>query len=165
MTSRSKFLAALLLFVTAGSALAQTVAHGNMLPPLIPREKFFDNPEKANAKISPDGAVLVVQDGGDGLNVWDVKERQTKAKLKDVARASMDFVFTSDGKNVILPHDTEVKLLDLETGRSTVLYRHAGGVVCLACSPKDQVVASSASRSAAPTWTCPSRRWAKSRPR
>jgi dipeptidyl aminopeptidase/acylaminoacyl peptidase len=41
------------------------------LPPLIPLEHFFDNPEKAGAKISPDGTRLSYLAPEEGrLNVW-----------------------------------------------------------------------------------------------
>lgn len=41
------------------------------LPPLIPLEHFFDNPEKAGAKISPDGTRLSYMAPEEGrLNVW-----------------------------------------------------------------------------------------------
>ncbi len=41
------------------------------LPPLIPLEHFFENPEKAGAKISPDGSKLsYLAPEADRLNVW-----------------------------------------------------------------------------------------------
>ncbi len=41
------------------------------LPPLIPLEHFFENPEKAGAKVSPDGSKLsYLAPEADRLNVW-----------------------------------------------------------------------------------------------
>jgi WD40 repeat protein len=109
---------------------------------------------RASGKVrfSPDGAILVVQDGGDGLTILDTNDGQVKANLKNVARASMDFVFTSDGQHVILANDAKVQSLDLKTGGATVLYRHTGGIVQLAYSPKRQIVASSSLSKSVKLW-------------
>src|SRR5262245_21615840 len=52
--------------------------------PLIPREKFFGNPEKARARLSPDGKRLAFVAPVDGvLNVW-VSPDDDPAKAKPV---------------------------------------------------------------------------------
>ena len=44
------------------------------LPPLIPRDDLFGNPEKASPNISPDGTRLAYLAPDEGvLNVWTVR--------------------------------------------------------------------------------------------
>jgi len=57
----------LTLVLPAALAPAQDIKEA----PLIPRERFFGNPEKARARISPDGKRLAFLAPVDGvLNVW-----------------------------------------------------------------------------------------------
>jgi WD40 repeat protein len=100
----------------------------------------------SRVRFSPDGALLAVQDG-DGLVAWDVKEAKISGRWKAVCMGGMDFIFTPDGKNILLGNDANVQSLDLRTGLSSVVYQHPGGVISLAYSPKDQIVASSAGKS------------------
>ena len=50
---RSVFI--LIAFVVGAAAVTPAIAE---LPPLIPRETLFGNPDKAQARISPDGKML-----------------------------------------------------------------------------------------------------------
>lgn len=65
---RNRWLLALtviLLPVSFSSSLAE-------LPPLIPREVFFGNPERTNPQISPDGEHLVFAQDTDGDENWHI---------------------------------------------------------------------------------------------
>lgn len=63
------------------------------LPPLIPRKLLFDNPEKAGAKLSPDGTKLayLAPDENNILNVW----------VRDLKNGGVDKRITNDRKRGI----------------------------------------------------------------
>ena len=85
MTNRAPWLAAAMALAAAAPAAAE-------LPPLIPRETLFGNPEKAAPQLSPDGKTLswLAPDAKNVLQVW------VKSLNKDDAR-----VITADKKRGI----------------------------------------------------------------
>lgn len=94
--------------------------------PLIPREKFFGNPEKARARISPDGKLLAYLAPVDGvLNVW-VGPADDPSKAKPVthdthrglrnyswAYTSQHLLYTQDKNG---DEDNHVYSINLKTG-------------------------------------------------
>lgn len=79
--------------------------------PLIPREKFFGNPEKARARISPDGSQLAFVAPVEGvLNVWVGPARDhTKAKpiTHDKHRGITQFFWAYTSKHVLYMKDND----------------------------------------------------------
>lgn len=77
--------------------------------PLIPRETFFGNPDKAAVKISPDGAYLSYLAPRDGvLNVW-VAPRTDLAAAKpvtnDTVRGIRFYLWSYDNKHILYLQD------------------------------------------------------------
>ena len=79
------------------------------LPPLIPLEHFFDNPEKAGAKISPDGTRLSWLAPEEGrLNVWvrDVAGgEEAVCVTHDHVRGIRGHFWSRDSKRILYAQD------------------------------------------------------------
>jgi dipeptidyl aminopeptidase/acylaminoacyl peptidase len=80
------------------------------LPPLIPREVLFGNPEKAGPQISPDGrklAYLAPQDGV--LNVWvrTVGQEDDRVITDDKKRGIRMFFWQGDSAHVLYMQDAD----------------------------------------------------------
>lgn len=84
------------------------------LPPLIPRDVLFGNPDRASPKISPDGKYLAYL-RPDDKNVLQVWVRTTKpaeglpndkAVTKDPKRGIRQFMWAKDGKHLLYLQDT-----------------------------------------------------------
>jgi len=88
-----RFVFILIAFVVGAAAVTPAVAE---LPPLIPRETLFGNPDKAQARISPDGKMLayLAPDEKEVLNVW----------VRTMGQAD-DHVLTADKKRGIRYYD------------------------------------------------------------
>lgn len=94
--------------------------------PLIPRTAFFGNPEKAHARLSPDGKQLAYLAPLEGvLNVWvgpvdDIK--QAKAVTKDTHRGIRGFFWAYTSKHILYSQDKDgdednhVYSINLESG-------------------------------------------------
>ncbi len=78
------------------------------LPPLIPLEHFFDNPEKAATKISPDGARLSWLAPVDGvLNIW-VADRDGEGAAPvthDSGRGIRSYFWSRDSRLLLYMQD------------------------------------------------------------
>ena len=77
--------------------------------PLIPREKFFGNPEKARARLSPDGKRLAYVAPVEGvLNVW-VSPDDDPAKAKPVTfdkhRGIVEYSWAYTSQHVLYTQD------------------------------------------------------------
>jgi dipeptidyl aminopeptidase/acylaminoacyl peptidase len=94
--------------------------------PLIPREKFFGNPEKARARLSPDGKRLAFVAPVEGvLNVW-VSPDDDPAKAKPVTfdkhRGIFSYFWAYTSKHILYTQDKNgdeddhVYSVNLETG-------------------------------------------------
>jgi dipeptidyl aminopeptidase/acylaminoacyl peptidase len=94
--------------------------------PLIPRRQFFDNPEKASARISPDGTKLSYLAPVNGvLNVWvaPVSDRAAaKPVTKDTHRGIRIYFWAYTSEHILYAQDKNgdedfhVYSVDLETG-------------------------------------------------
>lgn len=79
--------------------------------PLIPRKAFFGNPEKAHARLSPDGKQLAYLAPLDGvLNVWvgpvdDIKK--AKAVTKDTHRGIRGFFWAYTSEHILYSQDKD----------------------------------------------------------
>lgn len=93
--------AAAILF--AGAAVAQTSL------PLIPRDVLFGNPEKANARISPDGKWLSWTAPVDGvMNIWVAPASNpaaAKAVTAEKTRPIRSYFWAPDSSSVLFVND------------------------------------------------------------
>ena len=78
------------------------------LPPLIPREVFFGNPDKASPQISPDGKRLAYLAADQGvLNVWvrTVGKSDDRAITKDRKRGIRFYFWAHNNQQIIYIQD------------------------------------------------------------
>jgi dipeptidyl aminopeptidase/acylaminoacyl peptidase len=90
--------------------LATTTAVGRAeLPPLIPREVLFGNPDKASPKISPDGKYLayLAPDDRNVLQVWvrPLDRAEAKKITNDEKRGIRQYFWAFDGKHLLYLQD------------------------------------------------------------
>ncbi len=81
------------------------------LPPLIPRDVLFGNPDKAGPQISPDGKHLayLAPDDKNVLQVWvrpDRQGRRPKQITSDEKRGIRQYYWAYDGKHLLYLQDT-----------------------------------------------------------
>jgi dipeptidyl aminopeptidase/acylaminoacyl peptidase len=99
--------------------------------PLIPRAKFFGNPEKARARISHDGKRLAYIAPVEGvLNVWvstDDNPKNAKAITFDKHRGVTNYMWAYTNQHILYTQDkngdedNHVYAIDLESGKITDL--------------------------------------------
>ena len=98
---RFALLAALLVSSTATASAA--------LPPLIPRDLLFGNPDRAGVKISPDGKHLayLAPDDKNVLQVWvrPVDRAEAKKITSDQKRGIRQYYWAYDGKHLLYLQD------------------------------------------------------------
>jgi len=79
------------------------------LPALIPREILFGNPERADPKISPDGAQLswLAPDQNNTLNVWTsaLGDANPRCMTNEKGDPIEWYVWSADGKQILYLHD------------------------------------------------------------
>ena len=80
------------------------------LPPLVPREVLFGNPDKAQPRISPDGTRLAYVAPRDGvLNVWvgelGAPEQSFRAVTHDADRGIRSYFWSHDGGRILYLQD------------------------------------------------------------
>ena len=79
------------------------------LPALIPREILFGNPERADPKISPDGAQLgwLAPDKNDTLNVWTsaLDGGNAHCLTNETGDPIEWYTWAADGKHILYLHD------------------------------------------------------------
>ena len=88
------------------------VGHGfAQLPPLIPRDILFGNPERIDAKISPDGKYLAYRapDEHNVLQVWvrTVGQQDDKQLTADKKRGIRFYGWTYDGEHLAYGQDAD----------------------------------------------------------
>ena len=80
------------------------------LPPLIPREVLFGNPERTGPKISPDGRHLAYlrPDDKNVLQVWvkTIGQDDDRAVTADPKRGIRQYYWAFDGKHLLYLQDT-----------------------------------------------------------
>ncbi len=100
----------LFLFAAAAAAFAARPARAE-LPPLIPREVLFGNPERASPKISPDGKRLAYlkPDDKNVLQVWvrTIGKDDDRAVTADPKRGIRQYYWAFDGKHLLYQQDAD----------------------------------------------------------
>jgi dipeptidyl aminopeptidase/acylaminoacyl peptidase len=83
----------------------------SQLPPLIPRDLLFGNPERAQPKLSPDGKYLayIAPDEKNVLQVWlqTVGQEDAHQITKDKKRGIRMYFWTYDGNHLIYMQDAD----------------------------------------------------------
>src|SRR5262245_20430491 len=121
-----KFTIFLLAIASIFSLASNSGAAGPNDVPLIPREQFFGNPEKARARLSPDGKRLAYVAPVEGvLNVW-VSPDDDPAKAKPVTfdkhRGIFSYSWAYTSKHILYTQDKNgdeddhVYAVNLDTG-------------------------------------------------
>jgi dipeptidyl aminopeptidase/acylaminoacyl peptidase len=80
----------------------------NALPPLIPREVLFGNPERASAQLSPDGTRLTWLAPLDGvLNIWlaDASGGGARPVTRDTDRGVRFYTWSHDNRHILYLQD------------------------------------------------------------
>ncbi len=80
------------------------------LPPIIPREDLFGNPERTSAQISPDGKYLAWLAPDEGvLNVWvkTLGKEDSRPVTHDRKRGVRFFFWAFDGKHLLFIQDKD----------------------------------------------------------
>jgi len=101
------------------------------LPPLIPRDVLFGNPEKTSPQISPDGKYLayLAPDQQNVMQVWlrTLGQKDDRIITADKKRGIRQFVWPYDGKHLCYLQDTDgdenfhLYAVNLETGKTREL--------------------------------------------
>jgi dipeptidyl aminopeptidase/acylaminoacyl peptidase len=97
-----------LLLVAAMIALPALPARAE-LPPLIPRDVLFGNPEKSGVQISPDGKHIayLASDDKNVLQVWvrPIDKAEAKKITSDEKRGIRQYFWPHDGKHILYLQD------------------------------------------------------------
>ena len=97
-----------LLCVLMVSQVGQTAPSLAALPPLIPRQVLFGNPDRTSPQISPDGKMLayIAPDAG-VLNVWvrTLGKEDDRVVTRDRVRGIRGYFWARNGKQIIYVQD------------------------------------------------------------
>jgi len=96
------------LFIALATGLLQYPLVWADLPPLIPREAFFGNPDKASPQISPDGKRLAYLAADEGvLNVWvrTVGQNDDRVVTKDRKRGIRAYFWAQNNEQILYIQD------------------------------------------------------------
>lgn len=113
------------LMVTLGLAVGLVSQAAAALPPLIPKELLFGNPERAQGRISPDGLRMSYLAPKDGvLNVWvkTIGKNDDKVVTDDKLRGIRIHSWALDNKHILYLQDQggnenwHIYSVDLEKG-------------------------------------------------
>src|SRR5919201_4251094 len=80
------------------------------LPPLIPREDLFGNPDRTSPQLSPDGTKLAYLAPHEGvLNVWlrTVGQEDDRPVTRDRRRGIRMYLWAYDGRHLLYLQDWE----------------------------------------------------------
>ncbi len=95
--------------VSFGLLMAVAVPLRAELPPLIPREVLFGNPERTTPRISPDGTQLSYLAPDEGvLNVWvrTIGKNDDRVVTKDRHRGIRRYTWAENGKSILYLQDS-----------------------------------------------------------
>jgi dipeptidyl aminopeptidase/acylaminoacyl peptidase len=99
------------LAVFAAYLLASPKGARAALPPLIPRETLFGNPERLDPKLSPDGKRLawIAPDAKNVLQVWvrTIGRDDAKAVTDDKKRGIRQYEWAQNSKVLLYPQDKD----------------------------------------------------------
>lgn len=102
-------LLAIALSLLASAAVSATRAAGPDDVPLVPRTKFFGNPEKARARLSPDGKRLAFVAPVEGvLNIWvspDDDPAKAKPVTQDKHRGIVNYSWAYTSQHILYTQD------------------------------------------------------------
>ena len=105
---QSLFAVSLASAATLLANVSQSVAS---LPPLIPREVLFGNPDIRKPRISPDGKYLtyLAPDKKNVMQIWirTVGQQDDRTLTADQKRGIQDYFWTYDGEQLIFQQDSE----------------------------------------------------------
>ncbi|HYG35178.1 MAG TPA: S9 family peptidase, partial [Clostridia bacterium] len=100
-----------LLFVIAVLPLMMTTAVHGELPPLIPRDLLFGNPERTSPSLSPDGKRLawLAPDTNNVLQVWvkTVGKEDDKIITADKKRGIRQYLWAKDNRTLLYLQDSD----------------------------------------------------------
>jgi dipeptidyl aminopeptidase/acylaminoacyl peptidase len=104
MKKTARFLSIAIALFAAAPLLAE-------LPPLIPRDVLFGNPERANPKLSPDGKRLawLAPDKKNVLQVWvkTIGKDDDKMVTADKKRGIRNYAWAPDNKTILYLQDND----------------------------------------------------------
>src|SRR5258708_35740105 len=113
-------------FVLAAITLGPAAATFAQLPPLIPRETLFGNPERVSPRLSPDGKRLawIAPNDKNVLQVWvkTIGQNDDKVVTADKKRGIRTYFWSEDNKTIVYSQDNDGDEnfhffgVDLETG-------------------------------------------------
>ena len=102
---------ALAVAAAAGVVLANPVRLGAELPPIIPRDALFGNPERSQPRLSPDGQRLawIAPDKKNVLQVWvkTVGKDDDKIVTADKKRGIRRYFWAQDNKTLLYLQDND----------------------------------------------------------
>jgi dipeptidyl aminopeptidase/acylaminoacyl peptidase len=98
-------------FVLAAISLGPAAATFAQLPPLIPRETLFGNPERVSPRLSPDGKRLawIAPDKKNVLQVWvkTIGADDDKVVTADKKRGIRTYSWSEDNKTLLYAQDND----------------------------------------------------------
>jgi dipeptidyl aminopeptidase/acylaminoacyl peptidase len=98
-------------FVLAAITIGPAAAVLAELPPLIPRETLFGNPERTSPRLSPDGKRLawIAPDKKNVLQVWvkTIGKDDDKVVTSDKKRGIRQYFWTQDNKTIVYLQDND----------------------------------------------------------
>ena len=104
---RKRLISAFAVAAAAGFVLAAPARLGAELPPIIPRDALFGNPERSQPRLSPDGQRLawIAPDKKNVLQVWvkTVGKDDDKMVTADKKRGIRRYFWAEDNKTLALP--------------------------------------------------------------
>lgn len=122
----NRFITVARAFVLAAITIGPAAATLAELPPLIPRETLFGNPERVAPRLSPDGKRLswIAPDKKNVLQVWvkTIGKDDDKVVTADKKRGIRQYFWTQDNKTIVYLQDNDgdenfhLYGVDLESG-------------------------------------------------